>query len=214
MVRIVAIEREFGCGAGGIAQKLADKLGWKLWDREVTCEIARRLKCKTEQVEEREERLDSMFYRMMKVFMRGSFEPQVDTAGLELLDAEHLSIFFQRLVTELAEKGNAVIVGRGSPWFVRDRGDALRLFLYAPYEEKLRRTVERTGNKREAENLLDTVDRDRAAFIRRYYNKEWPDRYVYNLMINTNCGDEHVLATITDQLAIMNARMVGSAAQE
>ena len=96
MIRIITMEREYGSGAANISQTIADRLGWKLWDQEITDEIARRLKCKAELVQEREERLDSMFYRLIKVFMRGSFEPRIDTADLELLDAEHLAGLFER----------------------------------------------------------------------------------------------------------------------
>src|SRR5882757_3393187 len=99
MIRIITIEREYGCGAANIAQSIADHLGWKLWDQEITSEIARRLKCKAELVQAREERCDSMFYRLIKSFMRGSFEPRVDTADLELLDAEHLAVLFERVIT-------------------------------------------------------------------------------------------------------------------
>src|SRR6266480_4023560 len=41
MYRIITVEREYGCGAGEIARQLSSKLGWKLWDRELTAEIAR-----------------------------------------------------------------------------------------------------------------------------------------------------------------------------
>ena len=96
MVRIISVEREYGCGAPNIAQSIADRLGWKLWDQQITEEIARRLKCKAEQVEAREERCDSMFYRLIKTFMGGRFEPRVDTANMELLDAEHLALLFRK----------------------------------------------------------------------------------------------------------------------
>ncbi len=46
MIKIIAIEREYGCGGGDIARKLAEHLGWKLWDELLTCEIARMSNCK------------------------------------------------------------------------------------------------------------------------------------------------------------------------
>ena len=51
MIKIITIEREYGCGAANIAATIADRLGWKLWDQEITDEIARRLKCKAEMVQ-------------------------------------------------------------------------------------------------------------------------------------------------------------------
>jgi len=204
MIKVIAIEREYGSGAANIASAIADRLGWKLWDREITAEIARRLKCKDEMVAEREERLDSMFYRLIKAFMRGSFEARIDTAGLEVLDAEHLAFLFEKVVNEIAEHGNCVIVGRGANWFLRHRDDAFHAFLYAPYEEKMRRTLAQGETEREATHLLESVDRERAAFIRKYYGKEWPDRSLYNLMINTKVGDEAVIAAVLDVVDILN----------
>lgn len=190
MINILTIEREFGTGAPYIAQTIADRLGWKLWDHEITEEIARRLKCKAEQVESREERLDSIYYRLIKAFMRGSFETHTHAEGLELLDAEHLALLFEKVITEIGQGGRCVIVGRGAPWFLRERKDAFHVFLYAPYEEKFRRVVEIGKTHEEAAELLGCVDSDRAAFVRKYYNKEWPDRYLYNMMLNVRSGDE------------------------
>jgi cytidylate kinase len=206
MTRIITIEREYGCGAANIAGTIADRLGWKLWDREITADIARRLKCKHEMVAEREERCDSMYYRLIKAFMRGSFEARIDTAGLEVLDAEHLAILFEKVVTEVAERGDCVIVGRGAPWFLRHRNDAFHVFLYAPYEEKMRRTLAQGESERDAANLLESVDRERAAFVRKYYGKEWPDRWLYNLMINTKAGDEAVISTVLDAIDLLDRR--------
>jgi cytidylate kinase len=196
MIKVITVEREYGCGAANISAAIAGRLGWKLWDQEITAEIARRLKCKREMVAEREERVDSMFYGLIKAFMRGSFEPRIDTANLEMLDAEHLAFLFEKVVKEIAEGGNCVIVGRGANWFLRERDDAFHTFLYAPYDEKLRRVIAQGETERDAANLLETVDRDRAAFIRKYYGKVWPERSLYNLMINTKIGDDAVIDTI------------------
>lgn len=212
MINILTIEREYGSGAPYIAATVAEKLGWTVWDRDITEEIARRLKCKAEMVEKREEKLDSIYYRLMKAFMRGSFESQTD-AGLELLDSEHLASLFERVINNIAEKGKCVIVGRGAPYFLRNRDDAFHVFLYAPYPEKLRRVIAFGKSESEAEDLLATVDRDRAAFVRKYYNKEWPDRYLYNMMLNVSSGDEAAIETILEGIAKANRRHPVTAAR-
>jgi MoxR-like ATPase len=58
MIRAVTIEREFGCGGSEIARKLAELLGWKLWDRELTEEIARLTNSTAQAVEQREWKLE------------------------------------------------------------------------------------------------------------------------------------------------------------
>lgn len=208
MINIITVEREYGCGAANISATLAKRLGWTLWDQEITEEIARRLNCKKEKVQEREERCDSMFYRLVKAFMRGSFEARVDTANMELLDAEHLALLFEKVAKDIASRGNCVIVGRGAYWYLRDRPDAFHVFLYAPYEEKLRRITATGESEREAVNLLETVDRERAAFVKKYYGKDWPNRSLYNLMVNTKVGDETAIETILDSVRLLDHQLV------
>lgn len=206
MINILTLEREYGAGADKIGRTVAEKLGWKFWDHEITAEIARRLNCKAEMVEQREERLDSVFYRLMKAFMRGSFEARVETSNFEVLDAENLSILIEKVIIRIAAEGKCVIVGRGAPWFLRGRKDVFHVFLYAPREEKLRRTIAQGHSEPEAEHLLNTVDRDRGAFIHKYYNKEWPDKYLYNMMLNVSTGDEAAVETILGGMKLLCAQ--------
>lgn len=202
MIQVITIEREYGCGAGAIAKKLADHLGWTLWDHEITCAIAKRLKCDVEKVQQREERLDPAFYRLAKIFMRGSYEESFTGSGLEMLDAEHLARLFEDVVTNMAAKGNCVFVGRGATWFLRGRPEVFHTFLYAPAEEKIRRIMARGKSMGEAEELIETVDRERAAFVKRYHGKTWPTRDLYQMMINTSCGDEAVIELILNGIRV------------
>src|SRR5260370_39864434 len=74
MFRLITIEREYGCGGGAIAAKLAQQLGWKLWDHLLTNEIARIAKVEPSAVARCGERMDSRVYRLAKAFWRGSYE--------------------------------------------------------------------------------------------------------------------------------------------
>ena len=65
MYRIITVEREYGCGAGEIARQLSSKLGWKLWDRELTAEIARVANVDSSAVSMCEERVDSAFQKLV-----------------------------------------------------------------------------------------------------------------------------------------------------
>ena len=87
-------------------------------------------------------------------------------------------------------------MGRGSQHFLRHRDDTLRVFLYAPREEKIRRLIGDGISKKEAEEQVDIVDEERAAFIQKYFQVEWPDRSVYHAMLNTRVGDESVIRMI------------------
>jgi cytidylate kinase len=204
VIRILTIEREYGSGAAAISHALAERLGWKLWDEELTARIAGRLKCEPRLVAQHEERVDSMFYRLVKTFMRGSFEARTE-ANVELLDAENLVVLFEKVIEEIAREGNAVIVGRGAPWFLRNREDVVSVFLYAPHAEKLRRSVEAGMPQRDAEDRIERVDAERVTFVRKYYGLEWPHRPLYDLMVNTKIGDNAVVDLIVDQIKLRNS---------
>lgn len=198
MVKIITVEREYGSGAGAIASKLAQQTGFELWDQAISTEIARRLRCDVRAVEQREEKPDPTFYRLFKTFMRGSYEDRVGSQ-VEMLDADGLATLFETVIGDIAKKGNCVIVGRAAPWFLRGRADTYSVFLYASPEEKMRRTLAAGRSKEEAEDLLERVDRDRAAFVKKYHNMSWPTRWLYHLMINTAMGDDAVVDLILSQ---------------
>jgi len=201
MIRIITIEREYGSGAAEIAQLLARRLSWKLWDQELTEEIARMAHCKASAIEEREERRDPLYYRLLKSFARGAYEgsSKVDPImldPLQALNADTIVRISRHVVERAAADGNCVIVGRGAQHFLQDRDDTLRFFLYAPREDKVQRLTSQGTNQSEAEHLVDTVDRERAAFIKTYFGVEWPNRPVYHAMLNTAAGEEMVIQAI------------------
>ena len=139
--------------------------------------------------------------------MRGSYEGSLNAHKLKLVDSECILQFTEQVVQHAAKTGNSVIVGRGSQQFLKKRQDALRVFLYAPREDKVRRLLARGKSEQEAEQLVDTVDRERVAFIQKYFHVEWPDRVVYHTMINTAIGDDAVLRVILDLMENVNAKL-------
>jgi cytidylate kinase len=206
MIKIITIEREYGCGGGDVAQLVATQLGWKLWDQRLTEEIARLANCPKAIVEAREERNDPLYYRLFKSFMRGSYEGSINAPKLNLVDSETILKITKRVVAHAAERGNCVIVGRGSQHFLRNHPDTLRVFLFAPREDKVRRLLARGKSEKEAEELVDTVDRERAHFIQKYFNVEWPDRVIYHTMMNTAIGDECVANMILSLVQTYQSR--------
>jgi cytidylate kinase len=206
VIKIITIEREYGCGGGEIARLVAKHLGWKVWDQLLTEEIARLANCSKAAVEVREERTDPLYYRLFKSFLRGSYEGSINAPKLNLVDSETILRITRRVVEHAAERGNCVIVGRGSQQFLKNRPDTMRVFLYAPREDKVRRLLARGKSEQEAEQLVDTVDRERADFIQKYFNVEWPDRSIYHGMMNTAIGDEAVLQIILAVLNLYEAR--------
>jgi cytidylate kinase len=202
MKRIIVIEREFGAGAGAIADKLAHRLGWKLLDHALTEEIAKLAKTSPEACKECEERVDPWLYRLAKVFWRGSHERSVTLPDADVVDADCLICLTQEVLKREAEAGNCVIVGRAAAYLLRERTDIFCVFLYAPREVKYQRVLSEVKNEAEAKHLIDTVDDERRQFIRHYYNADWPARHLYHAMLNTAAGEDTTVETI---IKLMNA---------
>jgi cytidylate kinase len=198
MTRIITVDREYGSGGGVIAGKVATRLGWKLWDQRLTNEIARRLDCESHDVAVHEEKKDPAFYRLLKSFMRGSFEGSLNQRRLNLVDTECVREILIKLLPEIAEQGDAVIVGRGSAYILGDRIDAFHVFVYAPFEERVRRLRAAGKSAKEAFELAQTVDRERADFIKQYFDLEWPDRHRFHLMVSSGMGEDVAVETILD----------------
>ena len=198
VVRIITIDREYGSGGGVIAEKIARRLEWKLWDQLLTDEIARRMECDCREVEQHEEKRDPAFYRLLKSFMRGSFEGSLNARRLRMVDTECVREVVQQILPEIAEEGNSVIVGRGSAYYLGARPDTFHVFIYAPFEERVRRLRSTGKSEKEAFGLAETVDQERADFIKQYFDIEWPDRHRFHLMVNSGMGEDAAVETILD----------------
>jgi cytidylate kinase len=206
MVRVITIEREYGSGGADIARKVAERLGWKLWDQLLTDQIAGLLDCDCRSVEAHEERKDSLHYRLFKAFMRGSFEGALNAPRMKMVDADCVREVAQKVVTAAAREGNSVIVGRGSAYHLQNYPDTFHVFVYAPLEERIRRLQETGKSEAKAVEQAETVDRDRAAYIKSYFGVDWPDRYMFDLMINTQVGDDVVVETILNSVTMLERK--------
>src|ERR1700691_845923 len=205
MFRLISIEREYGCGAAAIAEGLAGRLGWTLWDRRLTEEIARLANVDTSAVKRCDERMDGRFYRLAKTFWRGSYERSAHLTG-QTFDTDCMMAMMEEITAKIAQEGNSVVVGRGAPYFLRDQADAFHVFLYAPRAEKVRRLLQDGSTKSEAEGLVDSIDRERAAFVKHYFEADWPTRSLYHMMINTATGNEAVIQTILHTMRLIEGQ--------
>lgn len=202
MYRIITVEREYGCGAAQIAAQLASQLGWKLWDKDLTAAIAREANVDPSAASMCEERVDSTFQRLVKVFWRGSYERATNLEH-QPFGPDRMVEIGEEVMRKIAEEGNCVVVGRGAPYFLRERSDVFHVFLYAPRGEKVRRIQAQGRSLHDAEDLVDTVDRERMLFIKHYFNADWPTRSLYHLMINTGIGDANVVSIVLNSMQML-----------
>jgi cytidylate kinase len=205
MFRLITIEREYGSGGGAIAAQLARDLGWNLWDQRLTEEIARIAQVDPSAVMRCSERMDSRFYRLAKTFWRGTSERSSPLSS-HTFDTDRMMSIMEEITARIAREGEAVVVGRGAPFFLRQQPDAFHVFLYAPRAEKVRRLVQDGLNSSEAEEQVDAVDRERIAFVKHYFDADWPTRSLYHMMMNTAVGNEAIIEAIIHTMHLVEGR--------
>ncbi len=203
MINAITIEREFGCGASEIASVVANRLGWSLWDERLTQEIARLTESTPEAVEQREWRSDPLVFRLFQDFLRGGFEGGLPpTNRLHLLDARRIAAVSEIAVKTALSNSPAVIVGRGSQFFLRNRTDVFHVFLYASRDDKIRRLISKGETQDKAIELIDTTDKARAAFVRQYLGLKWPEPHRYHAMFNTVMGESCTATMLVECLQL------------
>jgi len=196
MFRIIAVEREYGAGGSLVAAELAHRKGWQLLDQQLTGEIARMAAVDRKIVARCDEKVDPLMHRLAKVFWRGSYERALPVTEHQIFDADTMVDLAHRLIEEKAREGSCVIVGRGAPYILRDHPDTFRIFVYGSRDEKIKRMLRLKMSEKEATEMVDTIDHERAAFVRKYFNAEWPCRRLYHMMLNSDLGLEFVSDTV------------------
>ena len=194
--RLITIGREFGCGSGELGQRLAESLGWKLFDRELIDEIARTAELDPNACRRTDERLDSWLHRIGKGLWNAAGEKGPALVPDQSLDAEGMAVLTRRVIEDLAAAGQCVIVGRGGNYLLRERRDAFHVFLYAPRAWRIRRLQGQGFDLAAAAALVDRKDHERLAYIRRHFNEAWPEPHLCHLMLNAALGPDALAATV------------------
>jgi cytidylate kinase len=207
LIKIIALEREYGAGASVIAEQLATRLGWELLDQSLTDEIAQLANITRTEAQCCDEHLDPLLYQWGKAFWHGGFESPVSIKNLDAFDADRAVELMRSVITKAASAGNCVLVGRGAPWFLHDRADTLRVFLFAPRSYKLQHALARLHDEAEANRCLDMIGRDHAAFLKHYYGGKWQAPHLFHLMLNTAVGCDLVVDTICQFKAALDQTM-------
>ena len=201
MVRVITVEREYGSAGVEIAMRLAERLGWELVDRALVQKVAQEFHVESSLVESRDERCDPWYHRLTKAFSQGAPERTLGPTSPEAFDCEHMVEHVRRLIEEAADRGNCVIVGRAAACVLSSRVDAFHIFVYGCRKEKLEYARKHVSPEVTAEKM-EQVDRDRAAYVRRYFGLDWDNRKLYDLMVNSAVGVEAVVNAAIDAAGV------------
>jgi cytidylate kinase len=184
---IITISRQYAAGGSVVARRVAEALGYTLVDNEVIDEVAARAGLPPEEVAEREEKAPGFIDRLAHTLAASMPEFVAPEGGtLPDLTEERLVRITERVVADLAARGNAVLVGRASAVVLANRSDTLHVRVVAPMAARLKRAVERLGvAAKDAERKLTETDTNRARYHKQYYKRDWNDPANYDLVVNT-----------------------------
>lgn len=173
--RVITISREFGSGGHTIGKKVAEELGIPGYDQELIQQIAEESGFSEGYVKEAGEYAPGGF--LASAFSNRAFGPN---------NADYIWEIQYKIITELAEKGPCVIVGRCADYILRDKADCLRVFIHADMDFRAKRIVERYGQREMSpEQRLKDKDRRRAAYHRFYTDMKWGHAQNYDLTLNS-----------------------------
>lgn len=191
MNKIITIGREFGSGGRELGRKIAEKLGWEFYDKEIITEIAKRTEFSEHYIHEV---LENNPHELFPITVGHTFT-FVDTYALQRKQV----VFSEQenTIKQMAENSNCVIVGRCSDYILRDY-NPIKVFVYSSMDSKVKRCRERE----EVEHLSDKklvktikkIDRNRAKYYEFYSGHKWGDKLNYDLMVNTSNGDLDAIA--------------------
>jgi cytidylate kinase len=132
--------------------------------------------------------IDNLFRRrepLATITVRGTNSAGEITHMTEVLDEERALKLIQRTIERLRERGNVVIVGRGSQVILRDAPGVLHIRIVAPIEQRISYImINRSLTRGEAREYIETKDRASAEYLRRFYGVDWNDPSLYHLVIN------------------------------
>lgn len=192
---VIVIGRQYGCGGHEIGKALADKLGFEFYDREIIKMAAGTTGMTSEFIEKREETMtNSLLYDLVNQMYQYRDEKE-EAPKDRIFDVE------SKVIKDLAEKGNCVIIGRCSDYVLRKDDRVLKVFFNAPVESRIQRVMKRLGmGYADAQHKVRKEDKSRADNYRYYTGKIWGASANFDLTINTDLGMDFIEKCIHEAL--------------
>lgn len=192
---IIVIGRQYGSGGHDIGKVLADKLGYDFYDQDIIKMAAKTTGMTSEFIGKREETMtNSLLYDLVNQMYQ--YKDEREQAPKDKIFAAE-----SKVIRELADKGNCVIIGRCSDYILRDNKRVLKVFFNAPLENRIKRVMKRQGVEySEAQHRIRKTDKYRADNYRYYTGRIWGASSNFDLTINTDFGIDFIEKYIKEAL--------------
>lgn len=177
MKKIITISREFGAGGGEIGRSVAKALNYEYYDKEIILKAARESNVDVESLLKWDEKVPMNFG-----FAQSLFDFYNKPLSEKLFDVQ------QKVIKEIGEKGNCVIVGRNANTILKEFDYGLHVFIYADPYWRMERMKEKMPDTTEAKisEELRIIDKTRKKFCMYYTNTEFGVADYYDICLNTS----------------------------
>ena len=180
--QIITISRAFGSGGHTIGQEVAKRLGVPFYDKELVDEVAKQSGFHADFIKEAGEYAPVSSSFLFSIAVSPNPLSTMHTMSM----ADQLFVYQTNVIRNLAEKGPCVIVGRCADYILREREDALHVFIHADMAYRAERIVRLYGEtKQTPDKRLAEKDNKRKVYYKHYTNRNWGDAQNYHLCLNS-----------------------------
>lgn len=195
MKKIITISRQFGSGGRTIGKAVAEKLGYKCYDTELVEMVAKQTGFDPSYI------ADAGEYAPGKSMLSYAFSSALPhSASGHMSASDYLWSTQCRIISDLAEKGDCVIVGRCADYILRERDDCLNVFIYADDEFRADRIVRLYGERDiSPEKRLEDKDARRKVNYKYFTGRVWGETTNYHISLNSSAiGHDKCVDIIAD----------------
>lgn len=177
MKRVITISRQFGSGGRTIGKKLAERLGINCYDHELIEQLAEKSGFAKAYVAEQGE-----YAGRGNLFFNSFYYGRSNVPN----NQDYLWNIQSKIIMELGEKEDCVIVGRCADYLLRNTADCLKVFIHSDIDKRAKRIVDIYGESSEApEKRLKDKDKRRRAYYQFYTDMNWGDMKNYHIALNS-----------------------------
>lgn len=204
MKTVITIARSYGSGGKTLGKLLADKMGINCYDREI-------IRMASDSSGINEELFGRVDEKLKKSPLFGIVRSNpykgdgvIPPESSNFVSDDNLFNYQAQVIKELAEKESCIIIGRCADYVLKDNPNVIRLYLYAPLEDCVKRVMAQNSiTEKDTIKKIETIDKYRSDYYKYYTGKEWNDARNYDFCLNTTSMSYEKLIQVVENIISM-----------